>query len=129
MSDNPSNDESVSDAFRLLGDNLLKTMRSVWDAPERKKLQSEIETGLADLADTVRKEIDSFNESPTGQRFKSDMSDLHERVRSTVTEASMREELLKALRLVNAELEKAASKLERSESEENPPDTPDAPQA
>ena len=129
MSDNPSNEEDLTEAFRKLGDTLLKTVRTVWDAPERKKLQSEIETGLSELAETVHKEIETFNDSPTGQRFKSDMSELHERVRTTVTDTSVRDELVKALRLVNTELEKVASKLDRSEPEGESPDASEPPEA
>jgi hypothetical protein len=43
MSENPQSDEGLADAFRKLGVNLVETLRSAWDTPERKKLQQEVE--------------------------------------------------------------------------------------
>ena len=116
MSDKPNDTDNISDAFHQLGENLLRTVRSAWETPERKKLQQEIETGLSDLAETVRREVDTFNESPTGQKLKSDVSDAYHGVRTTVAEANLRDELLKALRTVNQELDNLATKLNRSEA-------------
>jgi hypothetical protein len=115
MSDNPSGNENIKDAFHQLGENLVRTVRAAWEAPERQKLQQEIETGLSDLADTVRKEVNTFNESPTGQKLKTEMTDLYQGVRTTVSETSLRDELLKALNVVNKELESVAAKIKRAE--------------
>ena len=110
MTENPQNEGNISEEFRALGENLLKTLHSVWDSPERKRLHQEIEDGLTQLATTLRAEASSFNESPTGQQLKSDFEDLRQRVRSGEAEAKAREELLKALKLINDELSKAASR-------------------
>ena len=131
MSENPQSDENLADAFHKLGVNLVETLRSAWDTPERKKLQDEVEESLVSLSATVKNELDSFSDSPTGQRLKADMEDLRARVRSGETEAQVRQEILKALQLVNTELEKAASRLKHTEAEEQettpePPDTPES---
>lgn len=110
MTENPQNEGKISDEFRTLGENLLKALNSVWDSPERKKLQQEIEDGLNQLATTLRSEASTFNESSTGQQLKSDFEDLRQRVRSGEAEAKAREELLKALKLINAELDKVTSR-------------------
>jgi hypothetical protein len=121
MSDKPPSDsENIKDAFHQLGENLMRTVRAAWEAPERQKLQQEIETGLSDLAETVRREVDTFNESPTGQKLKSEVTDIYQGVRTTVSETSLRDELLKALNVVNQELESVASKLKRAEAGEKP---------
>jgi hypothetical protein len=106
---------------------LMKTLQAAWEAPERKKLTQEIETGLTDLADTVRNEVNNFNESPTGQRFRSDVSDISQGVRKTVSETSVREELIKALNVINRELENVATKLNRTGAGENPSEPPVSP--
>lgn len=110
MTDNPQNEGNLSEEFRTLGENLLKALHSVWDSPERRNLQQEIEDGLTQLATTLKAEASTFNESPAGQQLKSDFEDLRQRVRSGEAEAKAREELLKALKLVNAELDKAVSR-------------------
>lgn len=121
MSDQTENEGDISEEFRTLGENLLKTLRTVWESPELKKLQQEIEAGLTQLGATLKEEASTFNESPTGQQLKSDFEDLRQRVRSGELETKAREELLNTLRLVNAELDKAASRWSRSNagSEEN----------
>jgi len=109
MTENPQNEGNISDEFRAIGENLLKALNSIWDSPERKKLQQEIEDGLNQLATTLKSEASTLSESPTGQQLKSDFEDLRQRVRSGEAEAKAREELLKALKLINAELDKVTS--------------------
>jgi uncharacterized membrane protein YccC len=124
MTDDPKGEGSISDEFRSLGENLVKTLRAVWDSPERKKLQQEIEDGLAEVAALLKTEASNISASPTGQQLKSEFEDLRQRVRSGEAEAKAREELLKALKIVNAELEKAVSRwgdADASQGENQPP--------
>lgn len=122
MSDEKSTDDTILEEFRSLGNNLVSVVRSAWESPERKKLQQEIEEGLAQLANTLKMEIDTFNESPAGQRIRTDVEDLRERVRTGEAESKFREEILKALRMINAELEKNTTRWSNSESgSENAP--------
>ncbi len=118
MSKNPPSENSIEDEFHTLSQNLIKTLRAAWNSPDRRRIQAEIEEGLADLATTVKMEVDTFNESPTGQRLKSDVEDLRERVHTGETETKVREEIIKALRLVNREIENVASTW--SSTEETP---------
>jgi len=113
MTDNSPPESTIEDEFRILGANLLETLRSFWDSPERKQVQQEIEQGLTQLADTLKAEADTFKQSSTGQRLKSDLEDLQQRVRSGQAESKAREEILKALRTVNTELGKVAEQMKR----------------
>jgi hypothetical protein len=125
MSDQTENEGNLSEEFRVLGENLLKTLRSVWESPEFRKLQQEMEEGLAQLGTTLKEETSSFKESPAGQQLRSDFEDLRQRVRSGELEAKAREELLNTLRMVNAELDRAASRWSQSnidsEEKQQPP--------
>jgi hypothetical protein len=129
MSENPQNNESLSDAFHKLGVNLVKTLRSAWDTPERKKLQQEVEESLVSLSATVKNELDTFNESPTGQRLKADVEDLRQRVRTGEAETQVRQEILKAIQLVNTELENAAARIRRTEEQDTTPEPPATPES
>jgi hypothetical protein len=113
MTDNPPPESTIEDEFRNLGKNLLDTLHSFWDSPERKKVQEEIEQGLSQLTDTFKSEMDTFKESPTGQRLKKDMENLGQRVRSGEAETKAREEIIKALRMVNDELGKVVEQIKR----------------
>lgn len=113
MTENPPPESTIEDEFRNLGKNLLDTLHSFWDSPERMKVQEEIEQGLSQLSDTFKSEVDTFKESPTGQRLKTDMENLGQRVRTGEAETKAREEILKALRKVNEELGKVAEQIKR----------------
>ena len=118
MTEDQQTENNLSDEFRNLGHNLMTALRSAWDNPEREKLQQEIEAGLEEFTSTVKEEVDHFSESPTGQRLRSDIGNLQERVRSGEVETRIRDDLINALRTVNNELEKATSKMPPAEAEE-----------
>src|SRR3972149_4649006 len=73
MNDEPKKSGSLRDKFRDLGENLAQALRSIWGSQERKELQKEIEEGLAAVAESVKKETESFKQRSTGQRRKSDI--------------------------------------------------------
>ena len=108
MSENENHEENLSDEFRTLGLNLVNTLRTAWESPERKNLQSEIEEGLSGLATTLSGEIETFHESETGQRLRSDAAELRDKVRDSKTEKKIRDELIKTLQIINTELGKTA---------------------
>ena len=101
--------EDLGDELRSLGANLRQVLQAAWESDERRRAQEHIERGLDDLARTLRTAGQEFAASPTGQRLRDDVRDLHERLRSSEVDARVREELLAALRRVNEELSKAAA--------------------
>jgi len=110
----PKND--ILDEFRTLGENLASTLRSIWDSPERKRLQNDVEEGLAELNNTLNKEVESFRESDTGKRLQSDFDDIKQRVSSGEASERAREELRKALEFINTELSKFSESFNKTES-------------
>jgi len=116
MEDKPNPEESLADEIYNLGQNLIKTLHAAWDRPERKMLQQEIEEGLSDLAQTLQQEADSFVQSPTGQRMKSDLEELHQKVRTGEAETKIRSELLEVFKVVNTELQRVATRLQSEDS-------------
>lgn len=104
-----SSNHELGDELRALGANLRDMLQSAWDSDERRRAQQEIEKGLEDLARALRSTGREFAASPTGQRLKDDVRDLHERLRSGKVDSRVRDELLAALRRVNEELAKAAA--------------------
>ncbi len=120
MSDEKPRDENLNAAFRDLGKNIIDIFRSAWESPERKNLQQELENGFNEFGSTIKKEIDEFNASSTGQQIKSDVESLKERVRSGETEAKVRSEMLKALHIVNSELERISQEFSSKKTESGP---------
>jgi hypothetical protein len=129
MSENPTPENDLVNEFRTLGKNLVEALRTTWESPERKKLEKEISDGLNDLANTLRTEANQLKDSPAGQRLKSDIDDLRQRVRSGEVENQVRSELLGALRTVNQELQKVTSRWGESNASQPPDADPGEPPA
>lgn len=106
MDDNQSPEERLTSEFKSLGKNLVDALRTAWDRPERKGLQIEIEEGLREFSDTIKREAQGFTNSPAGQQVKSDFEQLGEEIRSGETTNKVKQELINALQTANAELEK-----------------------
>jgi hypothetical protein len=105
---NDSNE--ILDELREMAKNLLDTLQTAWDHPERKKLQQDLEQGLQEVSASLGKAVDEFKQSPSGQSLKADVDDLKVRLRTGEVETKAREEILNALRTVNTELRKVAKK-------------------
>ena len=106
MDNNPKPEENLADEFRNLGQNLVEILHTAWEAPERKRLQQELENGLNELGNTLRREAENFASSPGGQQLKAEINDFSERVRSGEVQNKAHDELLGALQTANAELQK-----------------------
>jgi ElaB/YqjD/DUF883 family membrane-anchored ribosome-binding protein len=120
-STDPKTDKSAEDLaseFHHLGDNLKTFFVSAWESEQRKSLQTEIESGLSELGETLKKTADEIRESETGQRIKSDASDFRDRVRDGDIEQKVRSDLTSFLQKLNTELEKAIPSDEPSSSDE-----------
>lgn len=117
MSEANHPEDSLVDEFHKLGENLINTVRAAWERPERKKLQEEIESGLTELATTIKSEAETFKESKTGQRLKSDLDEFGQRVQSGEVEQQIRQEILDVLRFANTELQRVINRVSASDSE------------
>lgn len=116
MAENQSPEGNLTAQFRELGKNLTDVLRAAWDQPERKRLQQEIANGLSELGSTLKEETEKFTESPTGQRLKTDVGNVTQRVQSGEMEARVRQELLNALQMANQRIQEAIDRLNERQS-------------
>ena len=100
----------LRDEFKTLGDNFKAMFTSAWESEERKKLQGELEAGMKELGNALNDLAEEFRTSQAGETLRREVNGFSERVRSGEVETKAREEILKALRALNTELEKAAQK-------------------
>ncbi len=115
MSDtNPKDDQphsdNINDQLNELGKNLREALQSAWESEERRKLQKEIEDGLANLGASLSQAAKEFSNSPTGQNIKEDVKDMRERWKTGEMGSKVHSEVVEALRKVNTELQKAVKK-------------------
>jgi signal recognition particle GTPase len=115
MSENNPNEskspnDNIGEQLNELGKNLREALQTAWQSEERRKLQKEIEDGLANLGASLSQASKDFSNSPTGKTIKEDVEDLQERWHTGEVGSKARSEIVDALRKVNDELQKAIRK-------------------
>jgi len=118
--ENKTPEGDIGEQLNELGKNLRDALRTAWESDERRKLQQDIEVGLANLRDSLNQAATDFSSSQTGQTLKEDVKDLNERWKTGEVGSKIRTEITDALRTVNQELQKATHK--------DPPPPADKPQ-
>ena len=106
----PSDDvreDNLQAELNALGENLQRAIRNVWQSDERKQLQADVEGGLEAALEHLRGELKEFQGSETGERLKADLQSVENELRSGETATLMRQEILRVLQRLNAELERA----------------------
>lgn len=99
--------------LRMLGENLRQVFTTAWASEDRRRVQSEIEAGLNEMADALRSAADDFRQSDPGRQVEKDLQDLGQRIQSGELESQVRTDLMQVLRTVNAELDQAAEAMKR----------------
>lgn len=103
-------DGDMRDEFRQLGDNLQQAVNAAWQSTERKRLQQELMDGLQELEKALTDLGNKIEQSELGQRVKSDVEDLSDRVRKGDMGENARAGVISALQRANAELESLISR-------------------
>ncbi len=112
MQEPNQNNSSIRDEFRALGDHLKRLVQSAWESEERQKFQQEIEAGMSELGAAFNDLAAEVNRGETGQKIRKEVDDFSARLRSGEVEEKARSEILKALKQLNEELEKASRKFD-----------------
>ena len=97
----------LSSQFQELGENIKTMFQSAWESEDAQQLKEELRTGFSELGKAATQAIEDFNMSEAGQTLKTEAEDLKTRVQSGEMESKARQEISKALEMMNAELQKA----------------------
>lgn len=98
--------DDLSGEFKRLGANVQAALVAAWESPSRHEVQRQIQAGLEEVSSTLRNMAEEAAESETAQHLKAELDDLGERVAKGELEAKVRNDLISALRGLNAELER-----------------------
>ena len=115
MSENTQPD--LASQFRELGDNLKNVFQTAWESEEAQKLKEELKDGLTELGDATSQAVEDFKTSGAGETIKAEAEDLKARVHSGEFEARTRDEISKALNIINIELQKAIESFSKPKSD------------
>jgi hypothetical protein len=97
---------NLGEELRSLGENLKSALHSAWESEERKKVQAEIETGLADLSQLLKDTAEEFEAEKIGKGLKAEVENFREQIESGEVAAQVRTDLVQVLQAINNELTK-----------------------
>ena len=117
--ENKSTSDTISDQLNELGKNLRDALHAAWSSDERRKLQQEIEEGMASLGATLSQAAKDFSSTTTGKTITDDVKDLQQRWKTGEVSSKVHSDVMDALKRVNEELQKA--------THNNPPPPSDKP--
>ena len=98
--------DPLTDELKKLGENLAEILQATWDRPERKVVQAELETGIAEVSRAITQATEDFKNSETGQRLKSEVDTLINQVETGKLETRLRSDVESVLHIINVELRK-----------------------
>lgn len=106
MDETPQREQEgdLAEELRQLGNNLKATLQTAWESEERRKVQQEIEEGLAELGRVLQQASTEFDADEVGQEVKTEVSRIREGLESGEIQGRVRADLLTALRGINEEL-------------------------
>ena len=104
MTENPQPDLSAQ--FHQLGQNLKHLFQSAWESDEAQKFKEELKEGFTELGSTAEQAVADFKVSEAGRNLKSEAEALKTRIESGELEEKSRQEIAKALNIINTELQK-----------------------
>jgi hypothetical protein len=102
-----NNQPDLASQFRELGENLKNMCQSTWESEEAQNFKEELRNGLSELGNAATQAVEDFHVSEAGQKIKTEAEDFKNRVESGEVEDKAREEISKALNIINIELQKA----------------------
>ena len=118
MTEEEKLEESLRDEFATLGKNIRNAFTGVWESEERKRISSEIESGITEVGDAISQAAIDFRESESGQQVRADVERIADDIRTGEMREKFERDLVSILRSFNAELEKATENLTETSAEE-----------
>ena len=125
---NQSNDNGeevwreVGEQFHLLGKSLAGAIRTAWDDENNQRRVEHIRGGLESMVAELNGAIKDTSESPQVQNFKTEAKESFRNLRDTGEQAAgeVRPHLVKILRQVNQELDKALNRMDQTDDRDTP---------
>jgi hypothetical protein len=106
---NPPQDD-LTEELRRLADNINQFAKTVWESPERQRIQQDLEVRLNEMGTNLEDAAHQFSQSPTGQQIKNELDDFGQRVASGEIETKVKTEIIKVLGTLNQHIEQAANR-------------------
>ncbi len=96
----------IADELKRLGKQLHSTAKAAWESEERHQLEAEIVSGLNALASETERTLRECRVSPESEILEARAREVKEKAQSGELGTDVRRGFLRALRQINAELER-----------------------
>ena len=102
--------DDLTEELRRLADNINQFAKTVWESPERQKIQEDLHTRLNEMGTNLEDAAHQFSQSPAGQQIKSELDDFSQRLANGEIETKVKTEVIKVLGTLNQQIEQAANR-------------------
>lgn len=99
----------IADELKRFGKQLHSTTKAAWESEERRQLEAEIVSGLSALASEIERTLRECRVSPEGEVLEARAREVKEKAQSGELGTEVGRGFLRALRQINAELERVQS--------------------
>ena len=126
MSEGTREEKSISSELTRLGKQVADAINLAWESEDRKKLQTEITTGLESFGVQVSDAMRKASESEAATQIRDQTEKVVIQVRQSDVTGEVRKGLIAGLEVLNKELGKLVERLEAEPQPAAPPATESA---
>jgi hypothetical protein len=112
MAENTDEGKSVSSELSTLGKQVADAINAAWASDDRKKLQSDVTTGLQSFGDQVSEAMRRASESDAAKQVREQTDKVIAQVRESDVTGEVRKGLIAGLEVLNKELGRLVERLE-----------------
>jgi hypothetical protein len=117
MSEGARTERSITEELTRLADQLAAAARTAWESEERKRLQTEIMTGVQKFGQEITAAVNKAAESEQAKELKTRATKVAEDVQKTDVVEEVRKGILVGLEAINRELGKVLERMETKAGE------------
>jgi uncharacterized membrane protein YccC len=121
MSEETSQEKSISSELTRLGKQVADAINVAWESEDRKRLQSEITTGLESFGGQVSDALRKASESDAATQVRDQTEKVVVQIRQSDLTGEVRKGLIAGLGILNTELGKLVERLEVEPQPAAPP--------
>jgi len=122
MSEGSGEEKTISSELSRLGQQVAEAINKAWESEDRKKLQSEVTTGLESFGSQVSEALRKASDSEAASQIRDQTDKVVTQVRQSDVTGEVRKGLIAGLEVLNRELGKLVERLEVPPQEPEPPE-------
>jgi hypothetical protein len=113
--------EDVVEELNQLGRRIGQALKEVWESPERRELEQEVQEGLRTLGEQVDEALKTAKERLEAEGIPQQAQQVAESVAKSSIAQEIRDALLTGLRFLNQELSRILKEEQPTAAEQTPP--------